>query len=196
MATFSVSAPGRAGELSLFGVYGDDLKISSDDEEIKLASSGFTAAGFEDYSGFEHSGGGDEAGFGSNDVVEEALTLWFAEKNGDERRGINDHGLSGLRLVLGLPQASIWKPVIVVAEDFVLWPSIKHGHRVHAAKDVIQLAGQDLGTTLVLEPGQTLLQGGQDGPGQGFAGLGRDLSSHTFCFHALDTNGHTLCSIP
>jgi hypothetical protein len=35
------------------------------------------------------------------------------------------------------------------------------------------------------------LQGGQDGPGQGFAGLGRDLSSEAFCLHTLDTKGHT-----
>jgi hypothetical protein len=72
------------------------LEIGANYEEIELSSGGFTAAGFDDYSSFEHSGGGDEAAFGSDDVVEEALTLWFAEKNGDEGRGINNHGLSGI----------------------------------------------------------------------------------------------------
>lgn len=196
MAAFSVGAPGGAGEIGLLGVYGYDLEIGTDDEEIELASSGFTAAGFKDDSGFEHSGGGDEAGFGSDDVGEEGLTFGFAEKNGDEGRGINDHAVSGLCPVFGPARVSIWKPVIVVAEDFVLWPRIEHWHRVHAAEDVIQSAGQGLGAALVLEPVQTLLQGGQDGPGQGFSGLGRDLPSQSFCFHALDTKGHTWCSIP
>jgi hypothetical protein len=196
VAALAVLAPGGAGEVGLFGVYGYDLKIRAEHEEIELASSGFTATGFENDSGFEHGGGGDEAGFGGDDVGEEALTFWFVEKNGDEGRGINNHGPFGLCPFFGLPRASIWKPVIVVAEDLVLWPWIKDGHRVHVAKNVIQLAGQDLGAALVLEPVQTFLQGSQDGPGQGFAGLGRDLPSQAFCFHTFDTNGHTARSIP
>jgi hypothetical protein len=196
MAAFSVFAPGGAGEVGLFGVYGYDLKIRADHEEVELASSGFAAADFENDSGFEHSGGGDEAGLGSDDVGEEALTFRFAEKNGDEGRGINNHAVSGLCAFFGPPRASIWKPVIVIAEDFVFWPRVEDWHRVYATKDVVQLAGQNLGAALVLEPVQTLLQGGQDGPGQGFAGLDRDLSSQALRFHALDTKGHIWCSIP
>ena len=196
VAAFSVFAPGGAGEIGLFGVYGYDLEIGADDEEIELASSGFAATGFENDSSFEQSGDGDEAGFGRNDVGEKALTFRLAEKNGDEGRGINDHGQFCLCPFFGPPRASVWKPVIVVAEDFVFWPRVKDGHRVYAAKNVIQLAGQDLGAALVFEPVQTLLQGSQDGPGKGFAGLGRDLPGQALGFHALDTKGHKVLSIP
>ena len=54
-ATFSVFAPGGAGEVGLFGVHRHDLEIGSDDEEIEFAAGGFTLSSFEDDSSFEYS---------------------------------------------------------------------------------------------------------------------------------------------
>ena len=41
MAAFSIFAPCRASNVSLLGVYGYDLEIGPDNEEVELAAGGF-----------------------------------------------------------------------------------------------------------------------------------------------------------
>src|ERR1039458_1440953 len=69
VAAFSVSAPRGAGEIGLFSIYGNDLKINANDEEIEFAAGSVTATGFKNDAGFEHTRSGDEASRGSADVL-------------------------------------------------------------------------------------------------------------------------------
>jgi len=56
VAAFPILAPGRSGEINLFGVDWYDLQIGTDDEEIKFSASGFALSGFKDDSCFKYRG--------------------------------------------------------------------------------------------------------------------------------------------
>jgi len=116
VSTLSVLTPGRAGKVDLIGVYGYDLEIGSDHEEIKLAARGLAQSCFENDSSFEQAGSGDQAASGCSDGVEEFLTLRFREKDGCQGGRINDH-IGG----------STGKSVVVVTEDLVRSAGIQDG---------------------------------------------------------------------
>ena len=50
----------------------------------------------------------------------------------------------------------MWKPVLVVAKNFVRSPGIQHWQLVDAAKYVLQLAAEDVTPPMLFEPLQSL----------------------------------------
>ena len=57
MPALSVLAPGRTGEVSLFGVYRYDLQIGAHDEEIELTARSFPLPTFDNHPCFQNSRG-------------------------------------------------------------------------------------------------------------------------------------------
>jgi hypothetical protein len=55
---FSIFAPRGAGEVGLFGVYGNDLETGPNNEQVKFTACGLALPSFENDSSFEYSRGG------------------------------------------------------------------------------------------------------------------------------------------
>jgi hypothetical protein len=85
--------------------------------------------------------------------------------------------------------------VLIVAQGFVRTAGIENRQLVYAAKDFLQLAGEDLTPALLLEPVKAFFEGFLDGSGQGLSGPFGEFASEMFCSHALDTKGHRRISI-
>jgi hypothetical protein len=188
VVAFSVSAPRRTSDVSLFGVHGDNLQIRADDEEIELAAGGFALPGFHNDSSFEHSGGGDQTRSSARNRGEEFLTFRLGEKNGSEGGGIDNH--------LGLGGWLARETVLVVAQDFVWGTGVEDWELIHAAEDLLKLTGEDLAPALLLEPVQAFFESFLDGSGQRFTSPFGNFARQTVGFHVLDTKGHIDSSIP
>jgi hypothetical protein len=118
------------------------------------------------------------------------LTLWFAEKNGGKSGCVNYHILP----IIILP--SLWKPMLIVAKDFIRSAGIQNRQLIHPPKNVFQLAGHNLTSALLPESFKAFFQGFLDRGCQGLSGLGCDLSGQPLSLYALDTNRHNPRSIP
>ena len=66
--------------------------------------------------------------------------------------------------------------MVVVTEDLVGSAGIQDGQLVNAAQDLLQLAGEDMTSTLMLEPFQAFFQGLLNRARQGLSGLSGDLA--------------------
>jgi hypothetical protein len=169
VSTLSVPTPGRADKVGLVGVYRYDLEIGTNHEEIELAARGLAQSAFENDSSFENTSGGYQAASGCSDGIEEFLTLRFREKDGCKGGGINHH--------MGW---SAGKSVVVVAQDLVRSAGIQDGQLVNATQDLLQLAGEDLTSALMLEPFQAFFQGLLNRRRQRLSGLSGDLAGQAF----------------
>jgi hypothetical protein len=174
MAPFAVSAPCGAGGIGLCGVNRDDFELGVVEEELEFAGSGFAEARFEDDSGLDDGGRGDETNVGRGDPGEEEVALGLVEEDGDDGRGVDDH-----RALLG-------QAVLVVAQDVVFGAPIEDGEGVDAVDDLIQALGAQPDGVALAQAGEALFEGMADGVGEGFACSLRYLPRKALGFFVLD----------
>jgi hypothetical protein len=125
MAAFAVFAPGRSRNFDLFAVYGDQLEIGADNEEVEFAARSLTASGFQNNSCFECVGGGDEPCTVLDDQIEKMLALGLGP--GKWRPGPRYRSPSARR------------PVLVIAEDFVFRSRVECGKGIHPMQHIFKL---------------------------------------------------------
>jgi len=85
MPALPVPAPGRARNLDLFVVDGNDFKIRANHKQVELAPRSFPSSRLQNYSGFQSVGCGDQPRSSLEDEIEKSLSLWLRQKNSDER---------------------------------------------------------------------------------------------------------------
>ena len=84
MTALAVPAPGRARNLDLFVVDGNDFKIRANYKQVEFASCSFPSSRLQNYSGFQSVGCGDQPCPSLEDEIEKLLPLWFRQKNSDQ----------------------------------------------------------------------------------------------------------------
>ena len=83
MAAFSIFAPRGASNVSLLGVYGYDLEIGPDNEEVELAAGGFALSALENHSCFKCGRCRQKAILGRRDGLQKRFSFRFDEEDGD-----------------------------------------------------------------------------------------------------------------
>lgn len=81
--------------------------------------------------------------------------------------------------------------MLVITQDLIGISRVQDRQLVHAVKDFLQLAHDNLTSTIALQAIKALLKCLLDGPGERLASLVSECSSHSLNLYALDTEGHT-----
>src|SRR5258708_31858684 len=98
-------------------------------------------------------------------MFEKHLPFGLTQKDGHERGCVYYH-----RRVLAR------KTIFVVAEDFALWPRVVDWKRIHPPEQVFNLAGQDVASSLPLQPFQSLLKRCLNSLSERFSGFPGDFA--------------------
>lgn len=81
--------------------------------------------------------------------------------------------------------------MLVITQDLIGITRVQNRQLVHAAKDFLQLAHDELTSMIAPQAIKALLKCSLDGPCERLASLVSEFSSHSLNLYALDTKGHT-----